>query len=79
MKFPPHLSPAPDVPSNVMVTTISSFALGVSWSVPVSNGGRPILRYIITVGGMEVEASSSATSFLLREPMVTLVDNTTYM
>ena len=45
---------------------------------PESDGGRPINRYLITVDGMTVEASSSETSVTLREPDVALIEDTSY-
>ena len=71
---------APGQPRNVYVNGVGATVLFVSWEAPLDNGGRPILKYRITLMGVippfSVNVVSNAFSFLIRR--VGLIGNTTY-
>ena len=71
------LSTAPSEPQNLVVASVSSFALDVSWEPPADNGGRPISGYYVTVNNTEMMVEPGALSLRVRDEEV-LMENTTY-
>ena len=69
----------PDQPRNVHVEGVGATVLQVTWRAPQDNGGRPILKYRITlrvIPPYSVDVGNNAFSFLIRR--VGLIENITY-
>ena len=70
---------APSEPLSVKIQGVGATVLHVTWMVPLDNGGRPILKYRITLREMPsflVEVENTTFNFIIRR--LSLTENTTY-
>ena len=70
---------APSEPLSVEIQGVGATVLYVTWRAPLDNGGRPILKYRITlreIPSFVVEVENTTFNFIIRR--VNLTENTTY-
>ena len=70
---------APSPPQDVVVTDVLDFpySLNVTWAAPMDNGGRPILRYLLTVNATTLEAGAMDSHLVINSNEF-LMPNTVY-